>query len=399
MHPRGRSLRLAPTSRFKFSFTGGRLLWGPSDEGRHVRREYFPLLDGVRGLAAIAIMYRHMALLGVPVPAQSYLGVDLFFLLSGAVIANAYDARLLGGMALPDFFGRRVIRLYPMIFVGVVLSALMCVLGAGSAEQHEHLLAIVAIALVVLPDNPLAPIVSNFNGPAWSLFYELLANAFYGKFIRRLSGRTLSVVCAVSGAVLIGAAVYKGHLDTGYTVKSFAFGLGRVGFSFFAGVGLYRLHAGGRLKVPPGLRGRGGACLAIALLALSLLASPSPPMRPVFALASVFFVFPTIVALGLASELGRGAQSVCRTLGTISYPLYLIHFPLIQIVGRVLIQNGLRDHLLLAAILFGPVAAALAWALDRWLDAPVRSALTRLFAAWLRRRGAPAPVEARSTAE
>jgi peptidoglycan/LPS O-acetylase OafA/YrhL len=359
-----------------------------------VRREYFPLLDGIRGLAAIAIMYRHMALLGVPVPSQSYLGVDLFFLLSGAVIANAYETRLLRGMAFGDFFGRRVIRLYPMIFLGVVLSAVMCLLGAGSPEQRQHLLSIVAIALLVLPDDPLVPLVSNLNGPAWSLFYEFLVNAGYAKIIHHLSARALVAICAFSGALLIGAAVYKGHLDTGYTLKSFVFGLGRVGFSFFAGVGLYRLHSTGRLKVWRQLKGRAGALLAVALLALALLATPSPPLRPVLALASVFFVFPTIVTLGLASDLGRRLETTCRTLGAISYPLYLIHFPLIQTVGGLLIQHGLSAYLLLAAILFGPAAAALAWMMDRWIDAPVRSVATRMFADWWSRR--PAQVAAGS---
>ena len=368
-------------------------------ESVRVRREYFPLLDGIRGLAAIAIMYRHMGLFGVAVTPQSYLAVDLFFLLSGAVIANAYEDRLRGGMGAGDFLVRRVIRLYPMIVIGVVLGAVMCLLGAGAPGQREHLLSIVALSLIVLPDNPLVPLVGNLNGPAWSLFYEMLVNAAYALGIRRLSGRALAVICAISAVILCVAAGYKGHLDTGYTPKSFVFGLGRVGFSFFAGVALYRLHVAGRLNIPHRLRGALGAAVAVALLALTMLVSPATPLRPFLALASVFFIFPAIVMLGLASELDRRAQRICRVLGEVSYPLYLIHFPLIQMVGGLLIQHHLHGLLIPAAVIFGPVAMALAWALDRWVDGPVRKRLTRLYAALRSRFGQPRAVLSRSPGE
>lgn len=358
-------------------------------DGAATRPEYFPLLDGVRGLAAIVIMYRHMGVFGVPVPSQSYLGVDLFFVLSGAVIANAYEGRLIGGLTFGRFALHRVIRLYPMIAIGIALGALMCMLGAGTPGQRDHVLSIVALSLIVLPDNPLAPSVGNLDGPAWSLFYELIANAGYALGIRRLTKQALTAICAVTAAALVAAAFYKGHLDTGYTPKSFVFGLARVGFSFFAGVALYRLHAAGRLQIPMKLRGVAGSALAIALLMLSLLVSPSPALRPVFALAAVFFIFPTIVGLGLESQLGQTAQSLCRVLGEISYPLYLIHFPLVMIVGSLLIHHGARDYLTVAAIVFGPVTVALAWAMDRYIDAPVRTRLLNRLA--LRSKATPRP--------
>jgi len=361
---------------------------GVHGENVRVRREYFPLLDGIRGLAAITIMYRHMGLFGVPVTSESYLAVDLFFLLSGAVIANAYEDRLRGGMEAGDFLIRRVIRLYPMIFIGIALGAVMCLVGAGPPGQREHLLSIVALSLVLLPDNPLVPLVGNLNGPAWSLFYELLVNAAYAMGVRRLSGRALAVICLISSVILCAAAAYKGHLDTGYTAKSFVFGVGRVGFSFFAGVALYRLHLAGRLNVPRRLRGRLGAAIAVALLALAMLVSPGTPLRPVFSLAAVFLVFPSVVILGLSSDMGQRAKSACRVLGEVSYPLYLIHFPLIQIVGGLLIQRHLPGLLLPAAVAFGPAAVALAWSLDRWVDAPVRKLLARRYTT-LRSRLAP----------
>src|ERR1700761_6004380 len=80
----------------------------------------YPALDGLRGVAAIAVMLHHFRPLTAPwLFAHGYLAVDLFFLLSGFVIAHAYDARFRKGLGVPAFLVIRLIRLWPMIAFGV----------------------------------------------------------------------------------------------------------------------------------------------------------------------------------------------------------------------------------------------------------------------------------------
>ena len=75
----------------------------------------FVLLDGIRGLAAVAIAHRHAEVFFGRPEASSYLAVDLFFALSGFVLAHAYGERLANGQMNPlNFMKARFLRLYPL---------------------------------------------------------------------------------------------------------------------------------------------------------------------------------------------------------------------------------------------------------------------------------------------
>src|ERR1700712_1409072 len=80
-------------------------------------------LDALRGLAAIAVVGFHISqvkLEPVLVP-YGYLAVDFFFVLSGAVVAHAYEKQLRAGLSWQAFFVKRVIRLYPLALLGTAL--------------------------------------------------------------------------------------------------------------------------------------------------------------------------------------------------------------------------------------------------------------------------------------
>jgi peptidoglycan/LPS O-acetylase OafA/YrhL len=114
-------------------------------------KKHFILLDGLRGIAALAVGYLHASQIfevsASPFPA--YLAVDFFFCLSGFVVAFAYDDRLASGMTMFDFSLRRLIRLYPMIIVGVLLglfsTAGKLTLAGGHGLQETFMLAIAAV--------------------------------------------------------------------------------------------------------------------------------------------------------------------------------------------------------------------------------------------------------------
>src|SRR5215469_9945636 len=89
-------------------------------------RRMFYTIDGLRGIAALLVVCRHI----VPLHGNrlnfpsSYLAVELFFLFSGFVIAHAYDKRFDAGMSFWEFVKARIIRLYPLYFLGLMIAVL-----------------------------------------------------------------------------------------------------------------------------------------------------------------------------------------------------------------------------------------------------------------------------------
>ena len=94
----------------------------------------YNLLDGLRGVAALMVVWFHVceAFATSHVDQRinhGYLAVDFFFVLSGFVIGYAYDDRW-GRMTYRDFFKRRLIRLHPMVVMGMLIGAAAFYFGA-----------------------------------------------------------------------------------------------------------------------------------------------------------------------------------------------------------------------------------------------------------------------------
>src|SRR5215218_10369185 len=91
-------------------------------------KQHFEILDGLRGIAALAVVIFHFMEWVFPdvsknFIAHGFLAVDFFFCLSGFVIGYAYDDRI-GQMGIWAFFKARLIRLQPLVILGSVLGLL-----------------------------------------------------------------------------------------------------------------------------------------------------------------------------------------------------------------------------------------------------------------------------------
>jgi peptidoglycan/LPS O-acetylase OafA/YrhL len=204
--------------------------------------------DGIRGLAAIVVLMFHTAVkAGRPeLMPVGYLAVDLFFALSGFVIAQAYGAKLHDGMGLRAFLAIRGRRLYPMFFLGQVLGFLVFAAAAlvgVPGYTFGPLWIALGLGLLVLP-VPVrgigsAPPMLALNNPGWSLFFEVAINIAYALALPWLSRKVLWMLLGLGAVALLIAGVHWGDLLIGPTVKTFPGGLARVLFSFTAGVLLY----------------------------------------------------------------------------------------------------------------------------------------------------------------
>jgi len=347
-------------------------------------------LDGLRGIAAFVVASMHVEIFlshGPSAIPRAHLAVDFFFLLSGFVLAMAYDPRFASGLSAGRFLTRRVLRLAPLYWTGCGIGAFALFAQAG--VNWPAAAASLGLNLAFLP-SWFAFSLDAFpvNMPGWSLFFELVvANSLFALFWGRLQGRTLIILNVLALLVLLHVIRTRGHLSFGYRREDFSLGFVRVLFSFFVGVQLYRL----RERLP---HVRLPALALAVVLALSFMVPLTGRAGRAYEAACVVVLFPAIVHLG--SQARELSPRVGYVLGETSYALYALHVPLllsppVQAVTERLWPDGAGWHTWFQV----PATAFLAlisWALVQVIDLPAQRVIARRYRR--ERTAAPAPAPA-----
>ena len=367
-------------------------------------KPHYNILDGLRGAAALMVVWYHVfegyafaeGTNGVEggglinVFNHGYMAVDFFFMLSGFVISYAYDDRW-NQMSMGDFFKRRLVRLHPMIVMGAVIGLTTFLLGGGvkwdgSVTPMSGVALAFFLTCLFIPAWPGAmhEVRGNgemfpLNGPAWSLFFEYIGNICYALFIRKLSTKALSWLVAALGVVYIWFSVgnVSGYESVGVgwtigdSVNIFG-GFLRMMFPFSLGMLLAR-------NFKP-VRVRGIFWLAIVLL-FALFSVPFFPsvggicVNGIFEMCCIMLIFPVIVWLGASGvTTDKASTGVCKFLGDLSYPLYIVHYPVMYLFYAWLIKNQLytvADTWQVVLLVFA-VNITLAIAALKLYDEPVR---------------------------
>ena len=309
-------------------------------------KQHYAILDGLRGVAALMVVAFHL----FEAHAESrftqiinhgYLAVDFFFVLSGFVIGYAYDDRL-RSMSTMEFFRRRLIRLHPMIVAGMVIGALMFYAQTSPIFPKIQdtpvwlMLVVMVIGITLIPVGALLDIrgwyeMHPLNGPAWSLFYEYVANILYALFVRKFSKTVLALCVLVAGCVLVHYCVTgpNGDVIGGWSIEpaQMRIGVTRLLYPFFAGLLLSRVVAVGRYKYAFLL----SSAIIIAALAMPRIGGPTDLWKNgLYEALCIIFVFPLVVYIGASGEVRtRLGTRICGFLGMISYPIYIIHYPFV----------------------------------------------------------------------
>lgn len=363
-------------------------------------KPHYEILDGLRGVAALLVVLFHVFEVhshgdhSKQIINHGYLAVDFFFLLSGYVIAYAYDDRW-SKMTLKDFFKRRLIRLQPMIIIGTLIGALLFYFqdapGLGWGGIHE--VPVWKMVLVMLIGFTLIPVgkgldirgwneMHPLNGPAWSLFFEYIANIAYALILRRLSKAMLAVCVVLAAGFTIQYALTNpnGDIIGGWAIDDptqLRIGFMRLAFPFLAGMLLARTAK---------LHYTKNAFLTASLLLVVLFSVPrlggseSLWMNGLYECFCLIVMFPFIVWLGAGGKVhGKKASKLCKFLGDISYPIYITHFPIVYVYMAWVTNNeySLGDswHVGLIAVAIAIVVAYLSM---RLYDLPFRE--------WLRKK-------------
>ena len=367
-------------------------------------KAHYDLLDGLRGVAALMVIWYHVfegfafaSNSAIETLNHGYLAVDFFFNLSGFVIGYAYDDRWGKSLTMKDFFKRRLIRLHPMVIMGAVLGAItFCI--QGSVQWDGTHIAISMIMLSLLCTIFFIPAMSGvgyevrgngemfpLNGPCWSLFFEYIGNILYALFIRRLSNKALTVFVVLLGVALAAFAVFNvstyGNIGVGWTLDGVNFlgGSLRMLFPFSLGMLMSRNFK------PMKVKGAFWICTIalIALFSVPYLEGLEPLcMNGVYEAFCVIVAFPIILWIGASgTTTDKQSTKICKFLGDISYPVYVIHYPLMYLFYAWLIENQLYTlgetwHVALCVFILSIILAYLCLKL---YDEPIRKYLAKRF--------------------
>ncbi|MCA3701077.1 acyltransferase family protein [Brevundimonas sp.] len=309
--------------------------------------------------------------------AKGYLGVELFFVLSGFILSHVYlKAFGEGGFRYGGFLWARVARVYPLhlaTLIGVGVLGLGAVAAGMAIDGNVLSWESLPAHIFMLHAWGLAP-EAGWNHSSWSISAEWFAYLTFPAFAFvawRLRERP---VAAVAGALALMGLLYAGFqalAGFSLTEATFRWGALRIVPCFAYGCALYLLHRRGGLKHP--------GWLALASVAgMALAASLRAPDGVV-----VVFAGGLILALGALPNAAAGwlASRPAVYLGEISYAVYMVLVPwqllAVNLAARLTGAEDKKLHLFvwLAVVLALPIVAAIAYHL---VEHPARKALRGL---------------------
>lgn len=322
------------------------------------------------------------------------MAVDLFFLLSGVVIEASYHGRLSAGMTPSRFMWIRIARLYPLYILGTAIAVSAYALGGkhlslgfGPLSFSTAPLLHIMLALFMIPAPFGQTPMFEFDSPAWSLFFELVVNFVYAITVTRLTRPFLVAVIVFFGTTLLASLVHFHAAEIGFWSPNMYFaGICRAGFSFFLGVGLYRINdasATSLIRRYPGLV----STFVLGSVVAVLLAMPGRHQLACY-VSAVFAIFPALVFISLSVKSGRMATRAWDFLGDMSYPIYALHVPILIFFSSVLIvpfgQASLAGNLIVRGV-YAVSMFTTAYIAMKIYDQPARDFMRGLRLPWQRR--------------
>jgi peptidoglycan/LPS O-acetylase OafA/YrhL len=361
-----------------------------------MRKNYYPLVDLSRFIAAVLVMIYHLGystwqprsngyfihdgLYTIPQMSWAwfgYVGVQIFFVISGFVITNSASKA-----SLSQFVIGRITRLYPTLWICATITLVVCI--SADIYSSSELMRRYVGSLLLLPKAPW------MEGVYWTLVLELIFYAMVGLMIvsRRIDRIDLlaKALTLYSGSAIMAAWLFHGT-DIGWLGALIDLArakrqlLAWHGVFFAMGIYFYLAAAGRLSKVSAAftLATLALCCIQIyvgaALPRASALAEIGQdemamrlPWTPIIAFLFFTAVIPVSIRYGarIGERLSVRAASCLRVMGLMSYPIYLLHFTLGLVVMRLLVSNGNSPMSALAAAC--ALGLFLSWVIARFVE-------------------------------
>lgn len=348
-------------------------------------------LDGLRGVAALAVVFFHLGLWAkMPLLfSHGYLAVDFFFCLSGFVIAYAFKKRFEQGLGFWEFVALRMIRLYPIIAIGMVLGLLytgvVSLVFRNQPFAIRDVISAFSLNIFLIPylgfESKVGGAIYPLNSPFWSIFYEILINFAWALFLRRIPAWVFFLASVIAALIFFPLLP---DFEVGGGWDQFYWGLLRVCLGFGAGLWVFELYSKG-IRLP--------AVNSVYILGVLTIILAVPEWHNVwFDLAVVIVACPLLTLFGITAVAGNTSLRFMTFAGEISYPIYGIHRPICLGLTSVGTKAALGVFAMSGIIAFAFVASiVVAVVVSRWFDEPARKYLLARFRGFMTSK-----VEARS---
>lgn len=294
-------------------------MFGLSKEIRGKNITYRPELDGVRAIAIVVVLLHHLGYLN----GRGFLGVDIFFTLSGYLITQVLLATVAQGKPLTSFYRRRVARLYPIMALSVLVATLL--IGYDSTKDTKPIIASLFYFKNFLHWGDLF-------GPFWSLSAEeqfyLMFPILLLLFLKYLNKKVLTIALLVTTALIWFYVLwsnypsYSWNQDGIFNLVVFRPTMILVGCTISLN---YRscLDIVKRFKY-----------VFVALFAGIFLLCIRTQFPGLAALETGILILLLDQKMGVNSAIIRGIRKVLslwlvRTIGVLSYSIYIWHMPII----------------------------------------------------------------------
>jgi len=384
-----------------------------------MRSQHIRALTGVRFFAALWVVVYHctrhnglllannhpeLRALAYPITSAGVRGVDLFFMLSGFVLALNYMDRLGGRLELRPtlrFLWLRLARIWPLYMLVIVGAGLLRLIrhdlwdSAGTNPITWTNLLRQALMVQQWFPPPRGP--NSWVGPAWSLSAEWLAYLMFPVIVlvvarchHRMRARTLLVFAGLTMVPLVVGIVVQGDMGGSVWIL-------RILCEFTTGMLL--CAAASRLRLTPRVRRAAGvgAWLSVAavvawLYAVRLLGGDFELSASVVVLFAPLIFF---LAIGTGSLHNVLASRALVLGGGLSYALYLVHSPMLNLfrdvtefTGVFYLEPLMRVY---AELMFIPVMVLVAYLLYRFFEEPVRKLMRGMLDIQFSRVRGPVP--------
>lgn len=378
----------------------------------------YEILDGLRGVAALIVVAFHMFETyrqgyETQIITHGFLAVDFFFVLSGFVTGYAYDDRW-NRLTNGEFFKRRLVRLHPMVIFSVIIGAAFYFFQGYYSELALRdygwifFIACIVTDLFLIPTGKSIDIrgwgeITSFNGPSWSLMFEYIGNILYATVFRHLNTSILILICLVSSFFTMDLALGwdifnlfaepKYNLIGGWVLDAphMYTGFVRLLFSYVCGLVLARYFNEGRFSrlINSNLFNSRHLFLPSAIAIIVILSFPcvggkEGVLDGMYQCLAVFILFPTIVVLGVLGKIDNPlTKRICLFLGEISYPLYIVHYPVAMLQFKWIRLNPEAPLWMHIGVFLSVyvISIILAIGASKFFDSPIRSWLKKV---WLK---------------
>lgn len=344
------------------------------------RRVFRADIQGLRAVAVAIVVLEHA---GVAWLGGGFVGVDVFFVISGFLISGhlVESLRREGRIDLPRFYAGRARRILPAALVAVLLTAAASAMLVSPLRivqiLHDAAASAVSVPNIVFAVRETDYLAGTAPSPFqhfWSLGVEeqfylvwplLLMLAFWAG--RRSLRVLMTVVAVVTAASFLASAIMTPDAAA---------------LAFFSphtrawefGVGALIAGATPLLDRTPASAARALGWLGLVLIALATVAYGAALDYPGVAASLPVAGAALVIAFGGAPVRG-GASALLSTapmgfLGAVSYSLYLVHWPILVLVHE---RMGLGEPLpAWLGLLLAAAAVPVAWVLFRWVETPLR---------------------------